>query len=160
MTKKPIVLTLTAYLLWLILAAGSVVILLIGRTALLSALAGYASKGFSQTMRTGLMEKGYFIFGGLAALSFCIGLEYTLTKAPEWRIMLRKAMLAFGVEFSLIAIATIIIQIFAKTFFVSVLHAATVIVPAAAGGVCFALSVFFAKGHAARKKDASGTEAP
>ena len=138
------------YLLWLTLSAMIFFLLLTGRTCLLTAMARYSTKGFSQSMSARLFDKIYMIIAAIAALSIIIVLERYMANAFGWKNLLLRFARALGSMLVILTVITGITQAYHRDLFRSFISALFLVGPATLGAVLIAISSVF------RSKDQTG----
>lgn len=140
MDKKSIPLVVITYLIWIIVAAGAVLLMFSGRTALLTVFARYSLRGFSEKMAVGALDKGYIVIAGLLAVGISIISENNLIKAGSWRSLAKRASMWVGAEFATLTVCVCIIQIGRGGFLTSFVSAIAFFAPLLAATIAFICS--------------------
>jgi len=112
LNANKIALVFAKYILWAAVTAMSFFVLLIGRASLLGAIAGYAGRGFYQTMQVRVFDKVYLIVAGLLALAGMVIMQQYMGNSKGWKNLLLRFSLALGIMLAVLAIFTLVIPIF------------------------------------------------
>ena len=109
-----IALVLVKYILWAALTVMIFFVLLMGRASLLGAVAGYAGRGFYQTMQVRVFDHVYLIIAGLLALAGMVIMQQYMANSKGWKNMLLRFSLALGIMLVVLALFTLVIPIFQR----------------------------------------------
>lgn len=121
------------YILWFALSGMIFFLLITGRTSLLTAIARYSTRGFSQSMSARLFDKIYMIVAAIAALAVIIVMERYMANSRGWKGLLLRFARALGIMLLALSVITAITQAYLRDIFTSFMSTAFLLGPAVLG---------------------------